>query len=134
MSNLSKFGEYAAAFEESLLDDNWTRLEQYFSADATYLPGDGTEASGRDAVLQALQDSVNALERKCDSRDVIGEPEISESGDTITLKFTIRYTKTGLPDLVLGGVETLQYVNGAILKMEDAFGDPSAMMDWRSKL
>ncbi len=134
MSNLPAFGAYAAAFEESLLDDDWGRLKQYFSEDASYLPGDGTEATGRDAVLQALQDSVNALERKCDSRDLLGEPEVSESGDTITLKFTIRYSRKGLPDLVLSGYETAQFANGSILKMEDVFDDPSALLDWRSKL
>ena len=134
MSHLPRFGEYAAAFEESLLDDNWSRLEQYFAAQASYLPGDGTQASGRAAVLQALQDSVNALERKCDSREVVGEPEISESGDTITLKFTIKYTKSGLPDLTLVGVETVQYAEGEILRMEDAFDDPSALVDWRNRL
>ena len=30
MSNLPTFGAYAAAFEESLQDGDWTRLEQYF--------------------------------------------------------------------------------------------------------
>ncbi len=28
MSNLPTFGSYAAAFEESLQDDDWSRLEQ----------------------------------------------------------------------------------------------------------
>ena len=134
MSNLPTFGAYAAAFEESLQDDDWSRLEQYFAQDAAYLPGDGTEAIGRDAVLQALQDSVNALERKCDSRDLLGEPDVSESGDTVTLKFTIKYTKKGLPDLILSGYETAQFSDGSILKMEDVFDAPSALLDWRDKL
>ncbi|HEY5680803.1 MAG TPA: nuclear transport factor 2 family protein [Pseudomonadales bacterium] len=134
MSNLPTFGAYAAAFEESLQDDDWTRLEQYFSEDASYRPGDGTEAIGREAVLQALQASVNQLERKCDSRDPVGEPELSESGDTITLKFTVKYTKEGLPDLMLSGYETVQFSDGRILKMEDVLDDASAMLEWTSKL
>lgn len=134
MSNLAIFATYAAAFEESLQDDDWGRLAQYFAPEASYLPGDGTQANGRDAVLQALQDSVNALERKSDSRDLVGEPEISETGDTITLKFTLKYTKEGLPDLILSGHETVQYADGSILKMEDAFDDPAAMLAWSSKL
>lgn len=85
MSNLPTFGNYAADFEQSLRDNDWTRLEQYFATDSSYLPGDGSEAVGRAAVMQALQDSVNALERKCDTRELIGEPDISEAGDTITL-------------------------------------------------
>jgi hypothetical protein len=134
MSNLPVFGAYAAAFEESLQDDDWSRLEKYFSQDATYLPGDGTQAIGRAAVLQALQDSVNALERKCESRELLGEPEISESGDTITLKFTIKYTKSGMPDLILPGYETAQFANGSILRMEDVFEDPAGMLEWRNSL
>ncbi len=134
MSNLPAFGAYAAAFEESLLDDDWSRLKQYFSEDASYRPGDGTEAIGRDAVLQALQDSVNRLERKCDSRDLIGEPELSESGDTITLKFAVTYVKEGLPDLILSGYETAKYSGGRIQQMEDVFDDAAAMLDWTSKL
>ncbi len=134
MSNLPTFGSYAAAFEESLQDDDWSRLEQYFSEDASYRPGDGTEAVGRDAVLQALQDSVNRLERKCDSRDLVGEPELSESGDTVTLKFAAKYTRNGLPDLILSGYETAQFSDGRILKMEDVLDDAAAMLDWTSKL
>lgn len=134
MSNLEAFGTYAAAFEESLQDDDWSRLEAYFAPDAVYLPGDGSEATGRGAVLQALQDSVNALERKCDSRELLGQPEVSEEGDTITLKFTIRYTRGGLPDLVLSGYETARYVDGVIQRMEDVFEDPAGLVAWRERL
>ena len=117
MSNLPAFGAYAAAFEDSLKDDDWTRLERFFSPDATYLPGDGTEAIGREAVLQALRESVDALEKKCDGRALLTEPQIGESGDTVTMQFTARYTKHGL-----------------ILAMEDVFDDPSALFDWRANL
>lgn len=134
MSNLPIFGTYAAAFEESLVDDNWSRLEQYFTPDATYAPGDGTKAEGRDAVLAALQDSVNALERKCETREVIGAPEVKEDGDTVTLGFTIKYGKAGVPDLLLSGQETLVYRDGAIAAMEDVFEDPATMLAWREQL
>lgn len=115
-------------------DDDWSRLEQYFSEDAYYRPGDGTEAIGRAAVLQALRESVKRLERKCDSRDLVGEPELSESGDTITLKFSVKYTKQGLPDLILSGYETAQYSGGRILRMEDIFEDAQAMLEWTDQL
>lgn len=132
MSNLPKFGEYAAAFEESLKDDNWQRLEQYFAEDSAYLPGDGTEGKGRSGVIQALQDSVNALERKSDTRGLMGEPGVEESGDTITLKFALKYTKAGKPDLDLVGTETIQYSNGLITHMEDVFENADEMIAWRA--
>lgn len=134
MSNLPVFGEYAAAFEASLKDDDWNRLKPYFTEDASYQPGDGTHARGRDAVLAALKASVDALERHCDSRELVGEPEVSETGDTVTLKFTLRYTKQGSPDLLLTGDEILKFSDGAIQTMEDVFEEPETMIAWRSNL
>ena len=134
MSNLKAFVAYAAAFDESLVDDNWSRIEQYFSEDASYKPGDGTEGIGRNGVIQSLQDSVNALERKCDARELIGQPGLTEEGDTITLSFTIKYTKQGIEDYLLVGVETIQYSAGLISKMEDVFENPNDVMAWRNSL
>ena len=37
---------YAQAFEETYEDGDWSRLDQYFIADAVYLPGDGKEIRG----------------------------------------------------------------------------------------
>tara|TARA_B110001469_G_C9502074_1_gene250652 strand:+ start:373 stop:531 length:159 start_codon:yes stop_codon:yes gene_type:complete len=51
MTNLERFQAYADAFEETYSDDNWQRLEEFFTADAVYAPGDGTEAVGRDQVF-----------------------------------------------------------------------------------
>lgn len=134
MSNLQAFGTYAAAFDESLVDDNWARLEQYFSEDASYKPGDGSEGVGRAGVIQSLQDSVNSLEGKCDARELIGQPGITEERDTVTLSFTIKYSKQGMEDYLLVGVETIQYSDGLICKMEDVFENPNDMMAWRDKL
>ena len=77
MSNLPAFGTYAAAFEACLEHDDWHQLEQYFTEDASYLPGDGSEGVGRAAAIGALKASVDALERKCEVRELIEEPSIS---------------------------------------------------------
>ena len=134
MSNLDIFATYAAAFEKSLNDNNWTRLEQYFTEDASYKPGDGTEGVGKAGVIQSLQDSVNALERKCDSRELIGQPGISEAGDTITLSYKIKYAKKGVGDFLLIGIETIEYSEGLIQKMEDLFEDSAEVMAWRDRI
>ena len=135
MSNLERFAEYAEAFEATLLDDDWARLEQYFAPDAVYLPGDGTEAVGRESVLQYLRDNVNSLDRRFDSREFLEEPKLSEAGDTVTFAFAVKYAKHGLPDLTISGTETATFTDGAIERMED-FLDPSAaaaMADWLEK-
>ena len=134
MSNLPRFATYAADFEKTLLDDNWARLEPFFAESASYLPGDGTEAKGRAAAIQALKDSVEALERRCETRELIGEPGISEQGATVTLTYSIRYGKAGVPDFVLNGVETIDYVDGQIVRMEDIFEDSDALAAWKASL
>ncbi|MFK8050527.1 MAG: nuclear transport factor 2 family protein [Halioglobus sp.] len=135
MSNLQRFTEYAEAFEETLLDDDWVRLEQYFSPDAVYLPGDGNEATGRESVLQTLRDSVNSLDRKFDSREFAEEPIVTEVGDTVTFAFKVKYTKDGLPDLMIFGTERASFANGVIERMEDFLDEHAAaeMADWLEK-
>ena len=134
MSNLATFGAYAAAFEETLADDDWARLEQYFTEDAVYLPGDGTEAIGRAAVLATLKDSLDNLDRKSDTREPIGEMDVSEDGDTVTLKFAVRFRKAGVPDLDLVGVETCEFRDGAIHRMEDVIEDIQAMQEYMAAI
>ena len=55
MTNLSRFMAYAAAFEQTFADDNWQRLEPFFTPDATYrvsgLPA-SCELHGRDAIFR----------------------------------------------------------------------------------
>jgi hypothetical protein len=134
MSNLPAFAEYAAAFEETLKDDDWSRLEKYFKDDSSYLPGDGTEGKGRAGALAAMKSSVDSLERKVDGREIIGEPGVSEKGDTITLTFTIKYTRQGMEDFTLVGKEVINYADGLIQRMEDIFDNADALIEWRSKL
>jgi hypothetical protein len=37
MGPAKRFLEYAAAFEQTFVDDDWTQLEPYFTADAIYV-------------------------------------------------------------------------------------------------
>ena len=134
MSNMSTFINYAAAFDQALVDDNWSSIEQFFAPNAVYLPGDGSVATGRKAVLAALKASVSRLERKCDTRTLMGAPDVSEAEDLITLKYSIKYTKRGVCDYILSGVETIQYSGGAIERMEDVFEDPAALVAWQATL
>lgn len=122
MSNLERFQAYADAFEETYADDNWQRLEEYFTADAVYAPGDGTEAKGRDEVLARLRDGVNGLDRRFDSRGLTATPPSSE-GDTVSLSWQLTLSKAGAPELRATGVEHATYTNGAISRLEDVFDE-----------
>lgn len=113
MNPLKLFLAYAAAFEETYRDDDWTRLEPFFTEDAFYSvslgPPLGGRWDGRSAVLAHLRESVDELDRRLDSRaiDVVGEPVLE--ADSIEFAWRGTYQKAGCPDLVFGGRERATY-------------------------
>ena len=131
MSNVDQFQAYAAAFEETYADDDWQRLEKYFTADAVYAPGDGTEAVGRDQVIAQLRDGVNGLDRRFDSRALAATPPSAE-GDTVSLSWQLTLSKKGAPDITATGVEHASYTDGVISRLEDVYdeGTVEGLGEW----
>ena len=125
MSIQDRFLEYADAFEVTYQDDDWSRLAQYFTAEATYDSGDGSMASGREAVLDKLEAAVNGLDRAMDSRVVSFQPPTTE-GDTVIVNWTARYAKTGLPDVELLGCEYARFEGDCIAQLRDEL-DPGSL-------
>jgi len=123
MNTARVFMDYAQAFETTYKDDVWSRLGSHFTASVVYLTSDGTEVRGRDQVVAYLEESVNALDRRFDSRDleVLSEPEVS--GPRITVNWMATYKKRGLPDLVLSGTETALVEGEKISRLEDSLCD-----------
>jgi ketosteroid isomerase-like protein len=132
MGILERYQAYADAFEESFEDDDWSRIEQYFTEDAVY-EGD-PDAKGRAAVLAKLKTGVDNFDRRMDSR----APDFQSptvNGDTLTMKWSVTYTKAGLPDLVISGAETAVFEGERIARLRDEF-DPAAqkaMGEWMAK-
>ena len=132
MSILERYQAYAAAFEESYVDDDWSRIEPFFAENAVYA-GD-PDAHGRDAVLAKLKSGVDAFDRKMDSR----APDFQTptvDGDTLTMKWSVTYQKAGKPDLVISGVETAVFEGDRIALLRDDF-DPEAtktMGEWMAE-
>jgi hypothetical protein len=132
MSILERYQAYAAAFEESYVDDDWSRIEPYFTENAVY-EGD-PDANGRDAVLAKLKGGVDAFDRNMDSR-VPDFQTPTVDGDTLVMKWTVTYTKAGKPDLVISGVETAVFEGDRIARLRDDF-DPEAtkrMGEWMAE-
>jgi hypothetical protein len=130
MGILDRYQAYADAFEESYEDDDWSRIEQYFTEDSVY-EGDPEDARGRDAVIAKLRGGVDAFDRKLDSRSPDFQTPTVE-GDTLTMKWSVTYTKEGAPDLVISGVETAVFEGDSIARLRDDF-DPKAqkaMGEW----
>jgi SnoaL-like domain len=130
MSIADRYLAYADAFEETFVDDDWSRIAAYFTEDARYDGGPG-DAVGRDALLAKLENGVNQFDRRMDSRVPVFEtPDVD--GDTLTMRWTVTYTKAGCPDLVISGVETAVFEGDRIKVLSDDF-DPAAqkaMGEW----
>jgi hypothetical protein len=132
MSILDRYQAYAEAFERSYVDDDWSRIADYFTQDAVY-EGD-PDARGRDAVLVKLRAGVDAFDRRMDSRTPDFQTPTLE-GDTLTMKWKVTYTKAGCPDLVISGVETAVFDGDRIALLRDSF-DPEAqkaMEQWMAQ-
>ena len=130
MSIQDRYQAYADAFEQSYEDDDWSRIEQYFTEDAIYEP----DAKGRAAVLAKLKGGVDAFDRRMDSRTPDFQTP-SVDGDTLTMKWTVTYTKQGAPDLVISGIETAIFEGDRIKLLRDTF-DPEAQKrlgEWMAK-
>jgi hypothetical protein len=132
MSIQDRYQAYADAFEESYVDDDWSRIEQYFTENAVY-DGD-PDACGRDAVLAKLKGGVDGFDRKMDKRTPDFQTP-SVEGNTLEMKWTVTYQKAGAPDLVISGVETAVFEGDRIARLRDDF-DPEAqkaMGEWMAK-
>jgi len=123
MGIAERYQAYADAFELTYADDDWSRIEPYFTDDAVY-EGGGEDAAGRAAVIAKLRDGVNAFDRKMDSRT----PEFQTpavDGDTLTMRWAVTYAKAGVPDLVISGLETAVFRGDRIARLRDDL-DPEA--------
>ena len=129
MSILDRYLAYAEAFEETYVDDDWSRIAPYFTEDAIYESDDVVR--GRDTVLEKLRASVNAFDRRMDQRIPDFEEPTAE-GDTVTMRWKVTYTKRGLPDLEISGHETAEFSGDQIAALRGSFDPPAlkAMGEW----
>ena len=127
MEPAKRFIEYASAFEQTVADDDWTRLEPYFAAHAVYVVTGGAPLGGRwqgrKRILERLRESLNELDRKFDERRIepVGAPRIGK--DSFEMGWRGVYRKAGCPDLVFGGIERATFEGERILLLEDAIED-----------
>ena len=131
MSIADRYQTYAEAFEETYKDDDWTRIEPFFTEDAVYEAAPEEDARGRAAVLAKFKGGVDSFDRKMDSRTLDLQTPIVD-GDTIRVNWKVTYTKAGCPDLVISGLETAVFEGDRIALLRDEF-DPASeaeMGEW----
>jgi hypothetical protein len=133
MTIKDRFLSYAAAFEESYRDNDWSRLTEYFTEDAVYDSGMDEPAEGRDAVLAKLEAAVDGLDRLMDSRTL--EIRNAESrGDTVSIQWTVHFRKAGLPALTVDGAEFARFEGDRIAHLRDEVTADAlgSFQDWLS--
>jgi hypothetical protein len=139
MDVLQRFTAYAADFEKTLADDDWSRLEPHFHDDAVYrVESDafGCELEGREKIFTGMKKSLDGFDRHFDSRDIeiVGAPEVD--GDELRLVWKVIYHKPGEPDFVLPGRSMARLRDGRIALLVDAYDEEQVAADlaaWREQ-
>ena len=137
MNIIDVFERFAADFETTIEDDDWSRLEQYLAEDATYLNVGGPEPKcvGREAILAFLQADVINTDRRFDSRTVVALTPPTASGNRLSRRWRCTYTLAGTPDLVVEG-EARYLFEGNMIKAIEEQATPASLQlleEWMQK-
>jgi hypothetical protein len=127
---LQVFMDYAAAFEETFTDDDWSRLTPFFPEGVTYEVRGGPLACkivGREEVFAGLKKSLDGLDRRCTDRklELMDGPNIVDTGDgsEVSLGWNVIYQYKEAPKMTLPGRSVFNIANGVIVAMRDEYDD-----------
>ena len=113
---------YEDAFEESFVDDDWSRVERCFTDNAVHERE--PVVCGCVAVTARLKAGVDGFDRKMDKRTAVFQaPRVD--GNTLENRWTITYEKAGAPDLVISGRQTVVFEGELISRLRGDW-DPEA--------
>ena len=122
--------DYAAAFEETYTDDDWSRLTPFFPEDATYEVRGGPLAckiAGREEVFAGLKKSLDGLDRRCADRklELTDGPNIvnTDDGSEVSLGWNVIYQYKEAPKVTLPGRSVFNIADGVIVAMRDEYND-----------
>jgi hypothetical protein len=123
MDILQPFMAYARDFERTLADDDWTRLRQYFAADAVYevRAPFGCRLVGPDAIFAGIKKSLDGFDRRFTRRDVEVTSGPDVAGDEMQMGWKVVYHKDGVPPFVLRGRSSVRYAGGKIAHLADSY-------------
>jgi hypothetical protein len=114
-----RYVAYAADFERTFIDDDWSRLEQYFTEDAVYsTPANSMKVSGREKVLAVLRTAVSGFDRRCDSRILATTEGPNESGSEVRREWSAVFTCSSAPSLEIFGSERAVFRDDRIALLE----------------
>ena len=125
MDPLQTFGEYAAEFEKTFEDDDWTRLERFFAPEARYVVAGSPydcDLRGRDAVLVGIKKALDGFDRRFDQREILPEGPPTADGNRVTIRAAVRYQREGVEPLTIQLAETAELDDaGRIVLLRDDY-------------
>lgn len=124
MDNPTCFMQYAAAFEVTFKDDDWSRLRPYFTDDAVYeIQSETFPATlrGPDAIFKGMKKSLDGFDRRFDTRTIAIVEAPAFEGDTMHVGWEVTYGKSGKTPFVLPGRTTARFRDGKIAVLTDTF-------------
>jgi hypothetical protein len=126
MEPMERFFAYAADFEKTYDDDDWSRVEGYFARDAVYEVRNSVFAcriEGVHAILRGLKKSLDGFDRRVAKRTLALADGPTALDDGLTFGWTATYAVPGAPDFVLRGRSTARYRGDAIVELVDEYPD-----------
>ena len=126
MSTQDLFLRYAADFEKSFADDDWSRIEPYFGPDSVYRIVSsryGGELVGPAAIVAGMKKSVDGLDRVFDRREIGIDEGPTVDGDTLRVAWTVTYTIGDHRPFALVGASEARVDGETIAELQDTFGD-----------
>jgi hypothetical protein len=136
------FMNYAAAFEETYVDDDWSRLQPFFADTATYDVVGGPLActiSGSEALLQGMKKSIDGLDRRCDERiiNVTSGPTLQAipGAEEVHLDWTASYRRGEAPLVTFPGRSVVTVTDGRITAIRDEYRDEDMIpaIEWMAQ-
>ncbi len=123
MNIVDIFERFAADFELTAQDDDWSRLAKYLAEDATYLNvgGPDPKCEGREAILDYLKQDFANNDRRFDSRTVVALTPPTAAGNRLSRQWRCTYTLAGAPDLVVEGEARYVFAGDLIKEIEEVF-------------
>ncbi|MFK8020271.1 MAG: nuclear transport factor 2 family protein [Pseudomonadales bacterium] len=138
MTPTELFFDYAAAFEQSYDDDDWSRVYTFFHDDAVYEIIGGQFACvlrGPKAIFVGMKKSLDGFDRRFDSRKLAADSEFVEDGSELSVSWHATYNKEGLPQFVLPGKTVMRIRDSKIEYIGDQFPEEAErdMAAWVAK-
>jgi len=133
-----RYAAYVAAFELAFHDDDWTRIESFFTRDIViriHTEPFAGGCEGIDRVADYFRGVLDNFDRRFDERAITSAPEIEQAGNRVRARWRTSYRRSGAPDLEMSGVEVATFRGQHIARLDSRFDDGVAerMIDWLTR-